>query len=67
LNGIAPKRGDFQYIVDQVSNKLMVWRAKQLSFVGRVTLAKSVMEAIPIYPMMTNEIPKACLDDIQRL
>lgn len=66
LNGIAPKRGDFQYIIDQVSNKLMAWKAKQLSFAGRVTLAKSVMEAIPIYPMMTNKIPKACLDDIHR-
>jgi hypothetical protein len=45
----------------------MAWKAKQLSFAGRVTLAKSVMEAIPIYPMMTNKIPKACLDDIHRL
>jgi hypothetical protein len=25
------------------------------------------MEAIPIYPMMTNEIPKMFLDKIQRL
>jgi hypothetical protein len=25
------------------------------------------MEAIPIYPMMTNCIPKGCLEEIQRL
>jgi hypothetical protein len=32
-----------------------------------VTLAKSVIEAVPIYPMMTNKIRRGCLDDIQRL
>ena len=28
---------------------------------------KSVMEAIPIYPMMTTIIPRACVDEIQRM
>jgi hypothetical protein len=67
LIGGAPKREDFQYIIDQISIKLTAWKAQHLSFAGRVTLAKSVIEAIPIYPMMTNKIPKGCLDDIQRL
>lgn len=34
---------------------------------GRITLAKSVIEAIHVYPMMTNLIPKACIKDIQKL
>ncbi|PNX97917.1 ribonuclease H [Trifolium pratense] len=67
LLGRAPKRNDFQYLVDQVETKLAGWKAKQLSFAGRVTLAKSVLEAIPIYPMMTTRIPKTCLSDIQRI
>ncbi|MCH79377.1 putative non-LTR retroelement reverse transcriptase [Trifolium medium] len=67
LSGRAPKRADFQYIIDQVSSKLTMWKAKHLSFAGRATLAKSVIEAIPIYPMMTNKIPKACIDEIQKL
>ncbi|PNX75251.1 ribonuclease H, partial [Trifolium pratense] len=67
LLGRAPKRNDFQYLVDQVETKLSGWKAKQLSFAGRVTLAKSVLEAIPIYPMMTTKIPKSCLNDIQRI
>jgi ribonuclease HI len=67
LLGRAPKRNDFQYLVDQVEAKLSSWKAKQLSFAGRVTLAKSVLEAVPIYPMMTTKIPKSCLDDIERI
>jgi hypothetical protein len=67
LTGKAPRRQDFQYIIDQVSAKLSNWKAQQLSFAGRVTLAKSVIEAVPIYPMMTNKIPKSCLEEIQKL
>jgi hypothetical protein len=67
LIGRAPKRRDYQYLVDQVSAKLARWKATQLCFAGRLTLAKSVMEAVPIYPMMSARIPKSCLDDIQRM
>jgi hypothetical protein len=49
LTGKAPKRRDFNYLVDQVKNKLASWKAKQLSFAGRVTLSKSVIEAVPIF------------------
>jgi hypothetical protein len=67
LTGRAPKRTDYQYLIDQVSNKLAAWKARHLSFAGRVTLAKSVLEAVPIYPMMSSKIPKACLDEIQKI
>jgi hypothetical protein len=67
LLGRAPKKQDYNYIVEQVSMKLTNWKANHLSFAGRVTLAKSVMEAVPIYPMMTTIIPKACIDEIQRM
>jgi ribonuclease HI len=67
LIGRAPKKADFRYILDQVNAKLSAWKASQLSFAGRVTLAKSVIEAVPIYPMMSSKIPKSCLDDIHRM
>ncbi|MCH93118.1 RNA-directed DNA polymerase (Reverse transcriptase) [Trifolium medium] len=50
-----------------MSMKLTSWKANHLSFAGRVTLAKSVMEVIPIYPMMTTIIPKACIEENQRM
>ncbi|PNX89040.1 hypothetical protein L195_g045157 [Trifolium pratense] len=67
LVGRAPKRSDYNYLINQVKNKLSNWKANQLSFAGRVTLSKAVIEAIPIYPMMTTSIPKACLHEIQKI
>ncbi|GAU11214.1 hypothetical protein TSUD_342040 [Trifolium subterraneum] len=67
LVGRAPKRSDYSYLINQVKTKLSKWKAKQLSFAGRVTLSKAVIEAIPIYPMMTTAIPKACLQEIQKI
>lgn len=42
-------------------------KTKQLSFMGRVMLVKILIEAINIYPMMTDMLPKACVEDIQKL
>jgi hypothetical protein len=67
LIGRAPRRMDFQYVIDQVRAKLTRWKGNQLSFAGRVTLAKSVIKAVPIYPMMTTVIPKSCIEEIQKL
>lgn len=50
-----------------VKNKLSSWKASQLSFAGRVTLSKAVVEALPLYPMMTCVIPKACFRNIKKL
>lgn len=67
FKGKAPKKEDYRHIIDQVKSKLTPWKGKHLAFTGRVTLAKSVMEAMPIYPMLTNIIPKSCINKIQCL
>ncbi|KAI5393889.1 hypothetical protein KIW84_060840 [Lathyrus oleraceus] len=64
LTGNAPRRGDYQYIIDQVSSKLDLWKGNHLAFAGRVILAKCVIEALSIYPMMTT---KACIKDIHKM
>lgn len=67
LKGKSMRRHDYQYVIDQVANKLSNRKARHLSFMGRVTLAKSVIEAIPIYPMMTYYLPKSMILDIHKL
>lgn len=49
----ASKKKDYRYIIDQVNYKLTMWKGNQLAFARRVTLAKSVIEALLIYPIMT--------------
>lgn len=65
--GRAPRRSDFCYLIERVKKKLAGWKATQLSLTGRITLAKSVLEAMPIYPMMTMQLPSACIEEVHRL
>jgi hypothetical protein len=65
--GRKPRGTDFHYLIEKVKNRLTGWKAKQLSLAGRITLAKSVIQAIPIYPMMSMHISRGCLDEIERL
>ncbi|CAI8603758.1 unnamed protein product [Vicia faba] len=58
---------DFNYLLENIKTKLTNWRATNLSFAGRVALAKSVIEDIPMYSMMSCALPKESLNDIQRL
>lgn len=67
LSGRKLRRYDFQYIVDQIASKLNSWKNNNLSFARRITLTKSVIEVIPLYPMMTNRLAKSCIEDIHGL
>lgn len=67
LSGKKLKKNDFQYIVDQVATRLNGWKKNSLALVGRITLAKSVIEAIPLYPLMINSLQKTCIEEIHRL
>lgn len=44
-----------------IKSRLAGWKACKLSLAGSITLAKSMIEALPLYPMMTSVIPKTCL------
>lgn len=41
----------FQFILNKVDQRLSTWKAKILSFVGRITLTQSVLQALPTYVM----------------
>ncbi|CAL5197597.1 unnamed protein product [Lathyrus oleraceus] len=62
-----PKMKYYQYLVEQVKNKLYRWRGDQLSFAGRATLIKVVFEEGPTCHMTSNMVPQACLQEIQKI
>ncbi|KAI5396484.1 hypothetical protein KIW84_062628 [Lathyrus oleraceus] len=63
----APMPRDYKYLVVKVYVKLLGWKRKHLSFVGRVTLSNSIFQAILVYTMMTPTIPKVCINDIHKI
>lgn len=67
LSGKMLRKNDFHYLVDQISTKLASWKKNSLSLAERITLAKSVLEVIPLYLMMTNRIPKAIVNEIHSM
>ena len=56
----------FQDIIDKVEKWLFGWNASSLSLVGRITLAQSVLQAIPIYVMQTVSLPTGIREKIDR-
>lgn len=67
LISIAPRKAEFQDIVDNVKSKLTAWKLKHLTFAGRVTLSKSVIQALLLYTMMSASILKACIEETHKL
>lgn len=53
---------DFSYLCEKLEAKLMGWRSKCLSWVGRKTLISSVALSIPTYAMSSFNIPKKVCD-----
>ncbi|KAK9007588.1 hypothetical protein V6N11_053556 [Hibiscus sabdariffa] len=49
---------DFDFILDNLRKKLNGWSSRSLSMAGRITLAKAVLSAIPVYYMQTMMFPK---------
>ena len=58
---------NFRYIIDKVQRRLNGWSAASLSLAGRVTLAKVVLSAIPIYCMQVVMLPANLIDEIEKL
>eukprot|EP00253_Pinus_taeda_P014645 PITA_14645 len=48
---------NWQGVLDKLSNKVANWAFRVLNIAGRVVLAKSVLQAIPIYPLSIMAAP----------
>lgn len=59
-------RSSFRIILDKVNKFLSNWKAKTLSFAGRITLTKAVLQALPLYIMQSVHLPRHICDEIDK-
>lgn len=53
--------------MNKCKNKAMSWKNKWLTLVGRITMTKVVLLAIPIYTLACYEAPKNIEEDIENI
>jgi len=58
---------DWLWLVGKIERRISSWSHRWLSRAGRLTLIKSVLEAIPVYWLSLAWIPKGTLEKIRRL
>ena len=61
------RKEDFHYVLDSLQKKLSGWKSCLLNRAGRVTLAKSVLSSIPVYPMHIYWMPNNLCDSIDTI
>ncbi|KAI3683245.1 hypothetical protein L1987_83746 [Smallanthus sonchifolius] len=54
-------------VVEKFQKRLSGWRAKNLSFGGRVTLIKSVLNSLPMYYFSLYRAPVAIIDRLEKI
>lgn len=60
-------RDTFHYVIEQVHSRLSAWKANCLSMARRITLAKSVLSTIPLFPMQVARVPTSiCMEIVEK-
>ncbi|KAI3750395.1 hypothetical protein L2E82_21030 [Cichorium intybus] len=54
-------------VIDRFHSKLSLWKAKTLSFGGRVTLIKAVLGNLPTYYLSLYKAPIGVLDQLEKI
>ena len=62
--GGKSKVNTFKELQERVTKRVMGWKEKHISKVGREVLIKTVAQAIPTYSMSLFKIPKTICDGI---
>eukprot|EP00253_Pinus_taeda_P013029 PITA_13029 len=57
LDFSSKKMKNWQGILDKLSNKVANWAFRSLNITSRIVLAKSVLQAIPVYPLSIMAAP----------
>eukprot|EP00253_Pinus_taeda_P014954 PITA_14954 len=57
LDFTSKKMKNWQGVLDKISNKVANWAFRTLNITGRIVLEKSVLQAIPVYPLSIMAAP----------
>ncbi|XP_061370519.1 uncharacterized protein LOC133313201 [Gastrolobium bilobum] len=60
-------KNTFRNVLDRVQGRLSRWNQSSLTLAGRATLAKSVLESLPVYPMQAAVLPKGICNEVEKL
>jgi hypothetical protein len=56
-------RQTYGYLLENMQRKLASWKSNNISLAGRITLCKSALSTIPLYPMQSTVLPKGiCME-----
>ncbi|KAK8280844.1 hypothetical protein V6Z12_D09G202300, partial [Gossypium hirsutum] len=66
MGKILKKREFFGNLLEKLNSKLAFWKSKFLSFGGRMTLIKSILSSIPLYPHSVFKSPLSICDDMDK-
>ena len=61
------KNGAFQYLKDQLWNKVQGWIDKTLSTAGKEVLVKSVAQAVPVFSTSCFKLPRGLCEHLNML
>ncbi|XP_071686955.1 uncharacterized protein [Rutidosis leptorrhynchoides] len=59
------KLKDWSFVVDKFNKKLSDWKAKTMSFGGRITLIKSVLSSLPLYAFSLFRAPSCTINSLE--
>eukprot|EP00253_Pinus_taeda_P025512 PITA_25512 len=61
------RKADWNWLIAKIESRISHWSFRWLSRVGRLTLIKSVLSAIPVYWAALTWIPKGVMEKIRRI
>eukprot|EP00253_Pinus_taeda_P016878 PITA_16878 len=67
LDFTSKKMKNWQGIIDKLRNKVANWAFRTLNIAGQIVLAKSVLQAIPVYPLSIMAAPLGICARIREL
>ncbi|MFS7918598.1 putative RNA-directed DNA polymerase [Helianthus anomalus] len=66
--GVNMKRAKYwKPVLDRFSSKLSMWKARHLSFAGRMTLAKAVLGSLPSYFLSLFSAPNCIINKLEKI